>query len=166
MSKLSVGHDFANLNTRSCNYKSWDKASHGPAHRRVTYATRGCRLGLEGLTTTPRTFGIRVHRADTFKKKHYTRADSFVACGTCAMRVECVTNTADVCSDRRYVPGFDIKMSGIYVGQTSDIIVTAQMLAFTLFSRLLHFVLILESYFAKFESSQQRIAYNLSVEST
>lgn len=39
MSKLSVGHDFANLNTRSCNYKLWYKASHKLAYRRFTYAT-------------------------------------------------------------------------------------------------------------------------------
>lgn len=39
MSKLSVGHDFANLNTRSCKYKLWNKASHKLAHRRFTYAT-------------------------------------------------------------------------------------------------------------------------------
>lgn len=39
MSKLSVGHDFANLNTRSCNYKLWNKASHKLAYRRFTYAT-------------------------------------------------------------------------------------------------------------------------------
>lgn len=38
MSKLSVGHDFANLNTRSCKYKLW-KASHKLAYRRFTYAT-------------------------------------------------------------------------------------------------------------------------------
>lgn len=39
MSKLSVGHDFANLNTRSCKYKLWNKASHKLAYRRFTYAT-------------------------------------------------------------------------------------------------------------------------------
>lgn len=49
MSKLSVGHDFANLKTRSCNYKLWNKASHKLAHRRFTYAT-ACTGDPESLT--------------------------------------------------------------------------------------------------------------------
>lgn len=50
MSKLSVGHDFANLNTRSCNYKLWNNASHKLAYRRFTYATAVCSEDPESLT--------------------------------------------------------------------------------------------------------------------
>lgn len=49
MSKLSVGHDFANLNTRSCKYKLWNKASHKLAHRRFTYATAAPSEDLQSL---------------------------------------------------------------------------------------------------------------------